>query len=332
MTLELQLPPARPSAHQGDSGALIQRGAQLVHLCEQLHLRLFTLALVLLGAAGIVSVPLAHTNPREHAGALTIILCALALLAAACGLARRRQVYLWLRRDHAHQLTPALIATVIVLADGPYSPCWWVALALALTVATVSTTGPTLIAGVLTASAYAAGTLLRGASLLPGGDGEYLTVLGGLIVNPLIARAVIETFARFVLRLHRLEQEAVSATPRPIRVVAAVTASHAVENPAPEDERPQREHTRAATRPSPRRSDASLLTARQLQVVLLARDGLRQAEIAACLGISARQVERHLEQARGRVKAATTAQLVAMLVDGRLAPAIRRATGNHSSL
>jgi len=39
------------------------------------------------------------------------------------------------------------------------------------------------------------------------------------------------------------------------------------------------------------------------------------------LGISPRQVERHLEQARRRAKAATTAQLVAMLVSGRLAPA-----------
>jgi DNA-binding CsgD family transcriptional regulator len=321
VTVEPQPAPAGPLAQQSDAGELIQRGAQLVHLCEQLHLRLFTLALVLLGATGVLSIPLAHANPREHAGALTIVLCVLALLAAACGLVRRRQLYLWLRRDQAHQLTPGLVAAAIVLADGPYSPCWWVALALALMVATLSTTGPTLIAGVLTASAYAAGTLLRGGSLLPGGDGEYLTVLGGLIVNPLIARAVIETFARFVLRLHRLEQEAVSATPQPIRVVAAVTASHAVESPAPEDERRQREHTRAATRPSPRRSDASLLTARQLEVALLARDGLRQAEIAACLAISPRQVERHLEQARQRVKAATTAQLVAMLVDGRLAPA-----------
>jgi LuxR family quorum sensing-dependent transcriptional regulator len=74
-----------------------------------------------------------------------------------------------------------------------------------------------------------------------------------------------------------------------------------------------------------------VLTARQLQVVLLAHDGLRQAEIAACLGISARQVERHLEQARKRAKAATTAQLVAMLVGGRLAPA-SQAPGSDSGV
>jgi DNA-binding CsgD family transcriptional regulator len=49
--------------------------------------------------------------------------------------------------------------------------------------------------------------------------------------------------------------------------------------------------------------------------------GASPAEIAACLAISPRQVERHLEQARDRAKATTTAQLVAMLVDGRLAPA-----------
>ena len=65
----------------------------------------------------------------------------------------------------------------------------------------------------------------------------------------------------------------------------------------------------------------SRLTARQLEVALLVRDGLRQSEIALCLGISPRQVERHLHDARARVGAATTSQLVVMLVTGGLAPA-----------
>jgi len=55
--------------------------------------------------------------------------------------------------------------------------------------------------------------------------------------------------------------------------------------------------------------------------VALARDGLRQTEIAACLGISTRQVERLLSEARTRSGAATTSQLVAMLVADGIAPA-----------
>jgi DNA-binding CsgD family transcriptional regulator len=56
-------------------------------------------------------------------------------------------------------------------------------------------------------------------------------------------------------------------------------------------------------------------------VLLLLRDGLRQTEIAACLGISTRQVERLLAAARQRVGAATTSQLAAMLASGALAGA-----------
>jgi DNA-binding CsgD family transcriptional regulator len=62
------------------------------------------------------------------------------------------------------------------------------------------------------------------------------------------------------------------------------------------------------------------LTARQLEVVVLLRDGLRQDEIARCLSISPRQVERLVADARARVKATTTAALVAMLVQDGLVP------------
>jgi hypothetical protein len=54
---------------------------------------------------------------------------------------------------------------------------------------------------------------------------------------------------------------------------------------------------------------------------LLVRDGLHHDEIASCLSVSRRQVERLVEQARSRVGAATTSELVGTLVDGRLVPA-----------
>jgi DNA-binding CsgD family transcriptional regulator len=118
-------------------------------------------------------------------------------------------------------------------------------------------------------------------------------------------------FARFVLNLHRLEQEQHHEERLPpVRV----------ENLAP------RPPTRATRFTAPRRrlngdTRASLLTSRQLEVALLARDGLREGEIAACLGISVRQVERLLHDARERAGAATTSELVVLLVTGRLAPA-----------
>ena len=63
-----------------------------------------------------------------------------------------------------------------------------------------------------------------------------------------------------------------------------------------------------------------MLTARQLEEAFLVRDGLHQDEIAACLSISRRQVERLLQQARERSGAATTSELVAMLVRSQFVP------------
>lgn len=53
------------------------------------------------------------------------------------------------------------------------------------------------------------------------------------------------------------------------------------------------------------------LTSRQLQVILLACEGLKHAEIGECLGIGTPMVRRHLKKARQRVNVATDAELVA---------------------
>lgn len=55
------------------------------------------------------------------------------------------------------------------------------------------------------------------------------------------------------------------------------------------------------------------LTARQLEVTMLLRGGLRHGEIAALLGISRSQVARLAGQARERASAGTSSHLVAMV-------------------
>ena len=67
-----------------------------------------------------------------------------------------------------------------------------------------------------------------------------------------------------------------------------------------------------------RQDNGSRLTARQLEVALLLRGGLRYAEIAERLGITPRQVARLAGQARERASAGTSSHLVAMLAQGRL--------------
>jgi DNA-binding CsgD family transcriptional regulator len=54
------------------------------------------------------------------------------------------------------------------------------------------------------------------------------------------------------------------------------------------------------------------LTARQLQVVTLLADGLRYREIAACLSISERQVQRHVGDAIRRLDVSSVGELVAV--------------------
>jgi DNA-binding CsgD family transcriptional regulator len=63
------------------------------------------------------------------------------------------------------------------------------------------------------------------------------------------------------------------------------------------------------------------LTARQLQVVALLADGLRYREVAACLSISARQVQRHVAQAAARLGVRGAYELVAIAVAEGMVPA-----------
>jgi DNA-binding CsgD family transcriptional regulator len=90
--------------------------------------------------------------------------------------------------------------------------------------------------------------------------------------------------------------------------VASWSTEEAVEPPA---ELPVAEAPRGLQR----------LTARQLQVVALLADGLRYREIAACLAISVRQVERHVAHAIARLGVKSVYELVAVAVREGLVPA-----------
>lgn len=60
------------------------------------------------------------------------------------------------------------------------------------------------------------------------------------------------------------------------------------------------------------------LTARQLETINLARQGLRQAEIAERLDVSSRQIYRILKEARAAVGAKTNHELVAKAISAGL--------------
>jgi DNA-binding CsgD family transcriptional regulator len=280
-----------------------------VHLAEELYVRLFVMVLWLTVAGCGISLWFGGIEAGRAPGVLTALIAVIGMVLAVTGLTRRREVYRWLRYDRAHQLAPGLLAALAVAFNGPDSPSWWVALPLLWLVADVSSTTLAAAAAVVTAGAYLLGTTLGGEALIHNGDAGVLAAAVALPLNVFVGRLAAEVFGRFVLSLHRLEAELAAPATSPIAVPNLATA--------PSDPRRHVPTPRAPRRP---RTAGSRLTSRQLEAALLARDGLLQSEIALCLGISPRQVERLLQEARTRVGATTTAHLVAMLVAGKLAP------------
>lgn len=295
---------------RGTGTALIRSGADLVELTERLYLRLFRLTLGLVVGAAVLCVALAAIQHRDWHGGLT---AALAIVVALTAGSIRRfgapAVYFALRRTPWRRTIPGALAAVLLVADGPYGPLWFIAMACILVMAVLASRRATITAGVVAALAYVAGTALHGAAF-SAGDATHLGAATGIAIDGALGAAAVNWLARFVMRLHQIQQGP-AGRPTP-RFVTALTD-------------PPKGARRRAPRLLP--PGPSRLTARQLQVAVLLRDGLKQGEIAACLGITARQVERLVGQARQRTGAATPSQLVAMLVGGRLVPPTADAAG-----
>lgn len=299
-------------------GALICRGSELVHLVEQLYVHFLRLVLVVMLVGCGLSVSLGSQTSTGSPRLLTVLVAGLGAIFAVGGLASSSGVYCWLRYNRIHQVAPGAVAALVVAVNGPDSASWWVALPLLWIVAVVGSTRLGFGAALVTAGAYLGGTLLGGEPLVNGGDNGILAAAIGLPVNTMAGRYASEAFARFVLRLHQLERRVTESGQLPLRIDNLAPAP-------PAETRGRAASTRSADAPCESAADharvALRLTARQLEVALLACDGLRQGEIAVCLGISPRQIERLMHDARERAGAETTSHLVAMLVLARLSPA-----------
>ena len=309
MPLELQPVAAAAPVRPAVASPPALRGAELVHLAEELYVRLFAVASAMSIAGAGLGLCFAMLD-RGSPSPTTFAFAAAAAAFGVTGLTRPRALYRLLRARPALQLAPAALGAIAVLLDGPQSECWWAALPLLWVVCTLSSTRAAVAAAVATAAAFAAGTLLAGQALASSTDLGALPATFALPAYTLVGRVLVDGFAGLVLGRDRLARDAVRRRPAPIRGPGFVSAAAPAGPGAPAP-------VTTARRPS---RPASRLTARQLEVALLLRDGLRQTEIAACLGISSRQVERLIAGARERVGAATTTQLVAMLAAGAIGP------------
>lgn len=282
-----------------------RRGAELVHLAEELYIRLARVGFVVL-LAGCGLTLLFATLMRGAPGFATAVFVAAASCFAVAGLARPVGVYLRLRSHRLLQVAPAAFGAVAVLLDGPDSPCYWIALALAWITALVSSRLLAVGFAAVIGLAYLGGTIVGGQPLLSLHNSGVLPTAVGIPAYTLVAVVLIDGFAG--LALGRRPRIGVAHQHKTYALRVPNLAGQATAEPTRSSPPPAKRTVRSASR----------LTARQLQVVLLLCDGLHQTEIAACLGISVRQVERHVGAARERVGALTTNQLVVMLVSGAL--------------
>jgi DNA-binding CsgD family transcriptional regulator len=313
------LPAVDASVREPDcaTGRLITRAADLVVLAEELYLRLFILALVFVLICALVSIWFAAGSTAPLAVTLPFSIAATAF--AVSGLRRPQRVYAWLRYSRWRQLAPAVLGAIAMVPTGPDSPLWWPALGLVILVTTISSMWLALLGAVLSAAGYVAGTVIGGAAIIRGGQAGILAGAVGFVAYTLVGSFVCDAFARFVLGVARRERhDAGRAEPR--RVPSVVLHDPPVE---PAQPTPPVEQSAPAARSAPvvpAGEARSPLTPRQLEVALLICDGLNQSEAAVGLGISRRQVERLLGEARARAGAATTSHLVAMLVARGEAP------------
>jgi DNA-binding CsgD family transcriptional regulator len=288
---------------------LVLRGAELTALTEHFNYWAFLGVLVFLApsaAAALVLLPLRKSADPVGWGTPTVWLAAGIVLVVPVAVRFAPALYRRLRRWPPLELVPVAMATALI-AYPLRSELWWPACALLMLVATVAPLGRAL--------AYALLVLILNlvAHLIAGDLRETpaISIIGlwiGFIFWTSVASVFTDRFARYLLNLNRVRR----AQPRqpPLRV-----ASWTDPEPPPRDAAP-------VAAPAPRAPTGQLarLTARQLEVVLLLADGLRYRDIAECLSISIRQVQRHVAEAVARAGVSNANELTALAVRDGLAP------------
>jgi DNA-binding CsgD family transcriptional regulator len=314
---------ARPSLARRPRGDLVASGAELVALSERFYGGAFVGAIGFVGLAALTALVLlparefAPGTPVAGAFAATGLVAVAAVPAAW----RAREVYCALRRRPQLQLALVVVAAALIAYPTMSSGLWWPSCAILMALALVASLRRALAYCLLVLAANLAGHLAAGDL----GDTHAVDIIGLWIGYPLWIVAVATVADRLVAQVLRLNAppppDAAREQPRrvpawspgppgapaaPAADVAVTTAAGAGPPPAAEDER--------------RDVTTRRLTARQLQVVALLADGLRQREVASCLSISERQVQRHIADSVSRLGLRNAYELAAVAVSEGIVP------------
>lgn len=284
------------------------RPAELVDTAERIYRRVFaaglSVAVGLSAFTALVSL-LQPTTASQLRGFAVCTLCAGACLLASV---RPQSMYLALRQQPWWLVVAGAAIGAGAVVVGEHNSQLLLPIIVVIGVLGIATPRRVVIAaGLVAAAGLSAPQLIDGRANL----GGPIVVL----VPPLLFWLIVDRIATFALRLHQTLDGAaiVGETPAP---------GGSVNRPA-EQNAPRPPGSEPPALPAPREIVVNdiRLTARQLQVVMLAAEGLRHAEIGACLGIQATQVRRHLSKAAQRTGVATTPELVDWARRAGLVPA-----------
>jgi DNA-binding CsgD family transcriptional regulator len=309
---------------QRPGDVVVRSGAELVALSERFYGGVFIGAVGFLGLAALTA--LVVLPAREFRPGTPVALAFAAtggiVVAAALAVWRARELYCALRRWPQLQLVLVLVAAALVADPAMSSALWWPSCAILMTLALVVPLRRVLAYCLVVLGANLAGHVIA-ADL---DDVHAVDIIGLWIGYPLWLAAiaiVTDRLAAYVLRVNvTRSSDPPPEPPRPVSArhrepapAAAPGAAEVVVATAGDGDEPATPAAESAA------GGIRRLTARQTQVAALLADGLRHREVAACLSISERQVQRHIAEAVARLGLRNAYELAAVAVSAGLVPA-----------
>jgi DNA-binding CsgD family transcriptional regulator len=317
--------PAPPSVAQGSGSDLVRSGAELVALSERFYGGVFLGAVGFVGLAALAALVLLPVRKFPPGAPVAVAFLATGLLVAATLLAgwRAQQLYCALRRWPRLQLGLVIVAAALVASPEMSSALWWPSCAILMMLAVVVSLPRTLAYCLAVLGTNLAGHLVA-ADL---GNTSAVTVIGLWIGYPLWILAITvftDRLASGVLRVNAAGPPTATGREPPRRVPASASGPEPDRPPAPQAAEVVVASEGGDEEPAPAAAPSTVttqrLTARQLQVVALLADGLRHREVAACLSISERQVQRHIADAVARLGLRSAYELAAVAVSEGIVP------------
>ena len=285
-------------------GVRLLRGPELVEVSERYYNGVFIGSIVFVSLASIFALALMPTRNSAPSSLPPVTVALAGLLVAATPFAVRYAALLYrhLRRRPLFELVLVAVAAALV-AYPLRSELWWPSCGLLMLLA--------VLAPLPRALGYCLTVLLANlvAHVVAGDLDEAppVAIIGlwiGLVFWTTMFGVMTDRLAAEALRTNMPDDQDVADGP--IRVHAWVEDDPV--KPAPEPGHA----TRHVPVVDPARV-ANRLTARQLQVAVLIADGVRYRDVAGCLSISERQVQRHVSNAIRRLGVETTEELAATI-------------------